>query len=73
MVVTCEIEFDNNPHGTYFGGQVMTGRVTIKSDKMKLVKGERLSFCDCNYLQKFCDIWSMSHTYLIGASTFKCI
>ncbi|KAH8250411.1 arrestin domain-containing protein 3 [Drosophila bipectinata] len=38
MVVTCEIEFDNNPHGTYFGGQVMTGRVTIKSDKMKLVK-----------------------------------
>jgi len=40
MAVTCEIDFDNNPHGTYFGGQVLTGRVTLKLDKMKLVKGE---------------------------------
>ncbi|KAH8369101.1 hypothetical protein KR009_000927 [Drosophila setifemur] len=38
MTVTCEVDFDNNPHGTFFGGQVLTGRVTLKLDKMKLVK-----------------------------------
>lgn len=41
MAVTCEIDFDNNPHGTYFGGQVVSGRVTLRLDKVKLVKGER--------------------------------
>ncbi|XP_043652431.1 arrestin domain-containing protein 17 [Drosophila teissieri] len=43
MVVTCEIDFDNNPHGTYFGGQVLTGRVTLKLDKTKLVKAITLN------------------------------
>ncbi|EDV48173.1 arrestin domain-containing protein 17 [Drosophila erecta] len=43
MAVTCEIDFDNNPHGTYFGGQVLTGRVTLKLDKMKLVKAITLN------------------------------
>ncbi|XP_017145460.1 arrestin domain-containing protein 2 [Drosophila miranda] len=43
MTVTCEIEFDNNPHGTYFGGQVLTGRVTLKLDKVKLVKAVTLN------------------------------
>ncbi|XP_017053002.1 arrestin domain-containing protein 3 [Drosophila ficusphila] len=43
MAVTCEIDFDNNPHGTYFGGQVLTGRVTLKLDKLKLVKAITLN------------------------------
>ncbi|XP_044312882.1 arrestin domain-containing protein 17 isoform X1 [Drosophila rhopaloa] len=43
MAVTCEIDFDNNPHGTYFGGQVLTGRVTLKLDKMKSVKAITLN------------------------------
>ncbi|XP_033167103.1 arrestin domain-containing protein 17 [Drosophila mauritiana] len=43
MTVTCEIDFDNNPHGTYFGGQVLTGKVTLKLDKMKLVKAITLN------------------------------
>ncbi|XP_054741378.1 arrestin domain-containing protein 17-like [Anastrepha obliqua] len=39
MVVTCIIEFDNNPFGTYYAGQVITGRVTLNADKPKQVKG----------------------------------
>ena len=39
-MVVCTIEFDNNPYGTYFAGQVVTGKVTIQSDKPKNVKGE---------------------------------
>ncbi|KAH8304949.1 hypothetical protein KR018_011665, partial [Drosophila ironensis] len=38
IMIGCEIDFDNNPHGTYFGGQVMTGKVTLKFPKTKLVK-----------------------------------
>lgn len=40
MVVTCVIEFDNNPFGTYYGGQVIMGKVTLQADKPKQVKGE---------------------------------
>ncbi|KAH8374749.1 arrestin domain-containing protein 3 [Drosophila serrata] len=43
MTVTCEIDFDNNPHGTYFGGQVVSGRVTLRLDKVKLVKAVTLN------------------------------
>lgn len=39
MVLTCVIEFDQNPHGTYFAGQVITGKVTLKTDKIRQVKG----------------------------------
>ncbi|KAH8420802.1 hypothetical protein KR222_005403 [Zaprionus bogoriensis] len=43
MAITCVIEFDNNPHGTFFAGQVMTGKVTLKLDKQKLVKAVTLN------------------------------
>ncbi|ALC47980.1 CG18745 [Drosophila busckii] len=43
MGVTCVIEFDNNPHGTYFAGQVMTGKVTLRLDKVKIVKAVTLN------------------------------
>lgn len=39
MAVTCVIEFDNNPYGTFFAGQVLNGKVTLKLEKLKLVKG----------------------------------
>ena len=39
MVVTCEIDFDNNKNGTYFAGQMLTGTIILKSDKPKEVKG----------------------------------
>ncbi|XP_036225693.2 arrestin domain-containing protein 17 [Bactrocera oleae] len=39
MVVTCEIEFDNNPFGIYFAGQIMTGKITLQADMPKQVKG----------------------------------
>ncbi|XP_037954291.1 arrestin domain-containing protein 17-like [Teleopsis dalmanni] len=42
MVVTCEIEFDNSPYGTYFAGQMLTGKITLKSEKMKQVKAVAL-------------------------------
>ncbi|XP_013118304.1 arrestin domain-containing protein 17 [Stomoxys calcitrans] len=38
MVVTCEIQFENNPEGCYFGGQVMTGKIVLSADKVKQVK-----------------------------------
>ncbi|XP_017487025.1 PREDICTED: arrestin domain-containing protein 17-like [Rhagoletis zephyria] len=47
MVVTCVIEFDNNPFGTYYGGQVITGKVTLQADKQKQVKGVVLKINGC--------------------------
>ncbi|XP_075145128.1 arrestin domain-containing protein 17-like [Haematobia irritans] len=38
MVVNCEIQFENNPQGCYFGGQVMTGKIVLSADKVKQVK-----------------------------------
>ncbi|SPP84084.1 arrestin domain-containing protein 17 [Drosophila guanche] len=38
MVVTCEISFDNNRHGTFYAGQLVGGCVTLKSDKPKEVQ-----------------------------------
>ncbi|KAH8311730.1 hypothetical protein KR044_007713 [Drosophila immigrans] len=43
MGVTCIIDFDNNPYGTYFAGQVVTGKVTLKLDKVKLAKALTLN------------------------------
>ncbi|XP_055848587.1 arrestin domain-containing protein 17-like [Episyrphus balteatus] len=39
MVVNCEIVFDQNPHGTYFAGQTVSGRVVLSTDKTKIIKG----------------------------------
>ncbi|CAD6995998.1 arrestin domain-containing protein 17 [Ceratitis capitata] len=47
MVVTCEIEFDINPFGTFYAGQVLTGRVTLQADKPKQVKGIVLKITGC--------------------------
>uniref|UniRef100_A0A034WA43 Arrestin domain-containing protein 3 n=1 Tax=Bactrocera dorsalis TaxID=27457 RepID=A0A034WA43_BACDO len=47
MVVTCAIEFDNNPYGTYFAGQVMTGKVTLQADMPKQVKAIVLKISGC--------------------------
>ncbi|KAL7729104.1 hypothetical protein ACLKA6_019925 [Drosophila palustris] len=38
MVVTCEISFDNNREGTFYAGQLVSGCVTLKSDKIKEVQ-----------------------------------
>ncbi|XP_060649027.1 arrestin domain-containing protein 17 [Drosophila sulfurigaster albostrigata] len=38
MVVTCDISFDNNKDGTFYAGQLVTGCVTLKSDKIKEVQ-----------------------------------
>ncbi|XP_030558985.1 arrestin domain-containing protein 17 isoform X1 [Drosophila novamexicana] len=38
MVVTCEFSFDNNRHGTFYAGQLVSGCVTLKSDKIKEVQ-----------------------------------
>ncbi|XP_018796257.1 PREDICTED: arrestin domain-containing protein 17-like isoform X2 [Bactrocera latifrons] len=47
MVVTCAIEFDNNSYGTYFAGQVMTGKVTLQADMPKQVKAIVLKISGC--------------------------
>lgn len=58
MVVTCEISFDNNKHGTFYAGQLVSGCVTLKSDKIKEVQGIYLN---------------SSHAYLITMEhSFSC-
>ncbi|KMZ02057.1 arrestin domain-containing protein 17 [Drosophila simulans] len=38
MVVTCEISFDNNRHGTFYAGQLVNGCATLKCDRSKEVQ-----------------------------------
>ncbi|TDG47977.1 hypothetical protein AWZ03_005595 [Drosophila navojoa] len=38
MVLSCEIDFKDNPFGIYYAGQVISGRVSLNADKEKLVK-----------------------------------
>ncbi|EDV48172.2 arrestin domain-containing protein 17 [Drosophila erecta] len=38
MVVTCEISFDNNRHGTFYAGQLVKGCATLKCDRSKEVQ-----------------------------------
>ncbi|XP_065357341.1 arrestin domain-containing protein 17-like isoform X2 [Calliphora vicina] len=42
MVVTCDIQFENNPEATFYAGQVITGKVTLQADKIKQVKAVTL-------------------------------
>lgn len=37
---TCEIVFDNNPNRVYYGGQTVSGTVTLTLHKEKTVKGK---------------------------------
>lgn len=39
MAHNCVILFDQNEHGTYFTGQVITGKVIITLNKTKKFKG----------------------------------
>ncbi|XP_030559141.1 arrestin domain-containing protein 3-like [Drosophila novamexicana] len=38
MVVSCEIDFKDNPFGVFYAGQVIFGSVVLNADKEKLVK-----------------------------------
>lgn len=40
MVVSCEIDFKDNPFGVFYAGQVIFGSVVLNADKEKLVKGK---------------------------------
>lgn len=39
MVVTSDIQFENNPTAIFYAGQVINGKVTLTADKAKQVKG----------------------------------
>lgn len=39
MSNNCIIKFDQNEHGTYFTGQVVTGRVIVNFNKTKKLRG----------------------------------
>lgn len=43
MVVTCDIQFNQNVYGTYFAGQLVDGSVVLQADKPKNVKGKVIS------------------------------
>ncbi|KAH8420953.1 hypothetical protein KR222_011087 [Zaprionus bogoriensis] len=42
MSNNCIIKFDQNEHGTYFTGQVVTGRVIVNFNKTKKLRGIKL-------------------------------
>jgi len=39
MSKNCMITFDQNEHGTYFTGQVITGKVIVNLNKTKKLRG----------------------------------
>lgn len=45
MVVNCDIQFENNPQGCFFAGQVLTGKIVLSADKVKQVKGKPATEC----------------------------
>lgn len=52
MVVTCDIQFENNPEATFYAGQVIAGKVTLTADKVKQVKGKlqnKMTHWKCKY------------------------
>ncbi|EDW38186.1 GL12454 [Drosophila persimilis] len=42
MSKNCMITFDQNEHGTYFTGQVVTGKVIVNLTKTKKLRGIKL-------------------------------
>ncbi|XP_013118292.2 arrestin domain-containing protein 17 [Stomoxys calcitrans] len=45
MAANCVISFDQNEYGTYFTGQLLTGKVVINLNKSKKFKGIKLKIC----------------------------
>lgn len=41
MPTSCIIAFDNNPNKVFYGGQLLSGRVTITTTKEKTIRGNR--------------------------------
>lgn len=39
MATNCVISFDQNEYGTYFTGQLLTGKVVLTLNKSKKFKG----------------------------------
>lgn len=39
MPTTCVIAFDNNPDKVFYGGQLLTGKVTLTTTKEKTIRG----------------------------------
>ncbi|XP_054741379.1 arrestin domain-containing protein 17 [Anastrepha obliqua] len=52
----CTVVFDRNEFGTYFTGQIVTGKVIITLEKSKKLKGIKLQICGfaaCQWREKF--------------------
>ncbi|TMW45817.1 hypothetical protein DOY81_009098 [Sarcophaga bullata] len=47
MVVTSDIQFENNPNAIFYAGQVINGKVTLTADKLKQVKAVVLKITGC--------------------------
>uniref|UniRef100_A0A1L8EHC8 Putative arrestin domain-containing protein 3 n=1 Tax=Haematobia irritans TaxID=7368 RepID=A0A1L8EHC8_HAEIR len=55
MASNCVISFDQNEYGTYFTGQLLTGKVIITLNKSKKFKGIKLQICgyaQCQWRQR---------------------
>lgn len=38
-MVTCEVKYDNNARGIFYGGQTLSGVVEINNDKIRKIRG----------------------------------
>lgn len=50
MVISCDIEFDNNPEGIYLVGHELSGRIILHADKVKQVEGNSVFFFCYSYI-----------------------
>ncbi|XP_064550790.1 arrestin domain-containing protein 17 [Drosophila montana] len=66
MSNNCQITFDQNEHGTYFTGQVVTGKVIVNFNKTKKLRGIKLQIS--GYA---CAQWRRKHGRALPTNQFR--
>ncbi|XP_017856115.1 PREDICTED: arrestin domain-containing protein 5 [Drosophila arizonae] len=66
MSNNCQITFDQNEHGTYFTGQVVTGKVIINLNKTKKLRGIKLQISGYAQAQ-----WRRKHGRVVPTNQYR--